>query len=199
MLKSAIMAAAMLVAVPALAQEAPDNFNGPFVGIQGGWQQDRQALVQNGMTGANTKADGFAYGGQAGYDFRMGANVVLGAEVSLTGRTGKANYANFDYTQGRTINANARLGYLIMPRGLVYARGGYSNARFTLEDSFGRGSYNRGGYMIGAGYEQILSRNISARLEYGYSDFGSKVFFTSSLTNLDYSRHAVMAGVNYRF
>nr|WP_310525372.1 outer membrane beta-barrel protein [Polymorphobacter sp.] len=200
MFKSVFAAAVAFVAVPAFAQGTPENFNGPFIGAQAGWQQDRQTL-QVGNTEASAKSDGFAYGGQVGYDFRLSPSTVLGAEVSLTGRSGDAAFDDFDLSTGRTINATARLGYVIDPQGLIYVRGGYSNARFTIDDGVDRISENRDGYTLGAGYERMLATNVSARLEYNYSNFGSDDLSAVVGPNaeLDYSRHAVTAGVNFRF
>lgn len=199
MIRFAFAAAAALIAVPALAQDAPVAFNGPFIGAHAGWQEDRLSQSQTGVNGSNSKVSGFAYGAQVGYDFRLGEAAVLGAEVGIGGRTGSALFNNFDATQGRTINATARLGYLVTPQGLVYARGGYSNARFNLEDNLVKISENRDGYTVGGGYEQMLGTNVSARLQYDYSNYGSDEIFTSTLTNFKYSRHAVTAGVNFRF
>lgn len=204
MFKSVLAVAALVAAGPALAQTAPEAFNGPFIGAQAGWQQDRQTLQQtNGgvVSEATAKSDGFAYGGQIGYDFRLSPSVVLGAEVALTGRSGDNNFDDFDLSQGRTISTTARLGFLTDPAGLAYVRGGYANARYTLDDGFDRISENRDGYTIGAGYERMVAQNVSARVEYNYSDFGTDdlgATFGNS-AELDYSRHAVTAGVNFRF
>ena len=198
-----LFAASMLAlaAVPAAAQTAPaDAFNGFYVGGQAGWQRDTQNL-EIGDTSIGEGASGFAYGAQAGYDFKLGGSAVLGAEVSLTGRTGETNFEDFDLSQGRTINATARLGIMTDPMGLFYVRGGYSNARFTADDGFERVSENRDGYTVGAGYERYLTQNVSARLEYNYSNYGtdnlSELFEANS--ELKYYRHAVTAGVNFRF
>lgn len=205
MFKSVIAAAAILAAGPALAQTAPvEPFNGFFVGVQGGWQQDRQTLQSTTgsiVTESTAKSDGFSYGGQFGYDFRLSPSVVLGAEVALTGRSGDSNFSTFDLSQGRTISATARLGTLVGPAGLVYLRGGYANARYTLDDRISTFSENRDGYTVGAGYEQMVGQNVSARVEYNYSDFGSDQLGTSfgNQAELDYSRHAVTAGLNFRF
>lgn len=209
MFKSVFALAAIAVAAPALAQDASVDagaFNGPFVGIQGGWQQDRQTL-EVGNLESSSKGDGFAYGAQIGWDGRIGTSAVIGAEVAVTGRSGETRFDDFDLKQGRTISATARLGFMTDPAGLVYARGGYANARFTADDGFGRQGENRDGYTVGAGYERMLGRNVSARLEYGYSDFGSDrinltqagIPGTGGNAELDYSRHAVTAGLNFRF
>jgi outer membrane immunogenic protein len=204
MFKSVFVAALALAAVPALAQGAPENFNGPFVGIQGGWQQDRQTLrtTSSGVDFSSTnKKDGFAYGGQIGYDFPLSPSVVLGAEVGLTGVTGNTQFSTFNLKQGRTIDATARLGLRAGPAGLVYARGGYANARYTAEFGTDRVSENRDGYTLGVGYEQQLSRNVSARIEYNYSDFGRDNLGGNfaTVSDLSYKRNAITAGANFRF
>lgn len=209
MFKSVFAAAVALVAVPAFAQGTPETFNGPFVGVQGGWQQDRQTLdVSNGGSLDSNSNDGFAYGGQVGYDFRLSPTVVLGAEVALTGRTGRGTLDvgdfSYDLRQGRTVSATARLGYVVDPGALVYVRGGYANAQYKLDGGFTSFSVDRDGYTIGAGYERMMAKNVSARVEYGYSDFGSDKLFggiagPNAVAELKYRRHAVTAGANFRF
>jgi len=188
------------IAVPAAAQEAR-NFNGPFIGAQLGWQQDRQSLTTSTVPPTTTRAsgDGFAYGGQVGYDAQLGSSFVLGVEGSVTGRTGTNRFPTFDLEAGRTINATARAGWLITPEGLLYARGGYSNARFNIRNPSGA-SETRDGYLVGAGYEHMLAKNVSARVEYNYSDYGNdNLPGIGGGAQLNYHRHAVMTGVNFRF
>lgn len=195
----ALLTAAALAA-PAMAQTAETNFNGPFIGAQLGWQQDRQSLTTGTVPPTTTRAkgDGFAYGGQLGYDFNLGS-AVLGVEASLTGRTGSNRFPTFDLEAGRTINVTARAGWLVTPEGLLYARGGYSNARFSITNPTGA-SENRDGYTVGAGYEQMLAKNVSARIEYNYSDYGNDSLpGIGGGATLNYHRHAVMTGVNFRF
>lgn len=191
--------AAAAIAGPAAAQEA-QNFNGAFIGGQIGWQQDRQSLTTSTVptTTIRAKGDGLAYGGQIGYDFNLGGGVI-GIETSLTGRTGTNNFPTFDLEAGRTINVTARAGILVSPDALLYARGGYSNARFSITNPNGP-SENRDGYTVGAGFEKMLSRNVSARVEYNYGDYGNDTLpGTGGPSTLNYHRHAVMTGVNFRF
>lgn len=211
MFKTMIALAAVAVAGPALAQDVAETFNGPFVGIQGGWQQDRQTLQLNNsgvISEASQSKSGLGYGGQIGYDFRLSPTVVLGAEVDVTGRTGNSRIGGvngYDLSQGRTIAATARLGYLATPEGLLYVRGGYANGRFTLSDATSSQSTNRDGYQVGVGYEQQLRQNVSARLEYTHSGFGTANIFDlaqnvgATDANVKYSRNAVTAGLNFRF
>lgn len=211
MFKLAFAFAAIAAASPVLAQDAPQSFNGPYVGIQGGWQQDRQTLdvTNNGLTtSASQNKSGFGYGGQIGYDFRLSDQVVFGVEVDATGRTGTSQLGGangLELKQGRTLAATARLGYLVAPDSLLYARGGYANGRFTLRDATTNISENRDGWQIGAGYEQMIARNVSARIEYAHSKFGSDQLpalatnLGASAAQVKYSRNAVTAGLNFRF
>ncbi len=211
MFKPILTAALALAAVPALAQQAPPSnaFNGAYVGIQGGWQQDTETLrVTNGGLDsfATNRSDGFSYGGQAGYDFHLAPQVVLGGEVAITGRTGRSYLGNgIDLGQGRTVSVTGRLGYQLDPIDLVYARGGYANARYTIDDGFSYASQDRDGYTVGAGFERQLTRRVSARLEYAYSDFGSDYLpgvaadLGADQARLNYHRHAVTAGLNFHF
>ena len=208
---AAVMAAASATAAPA---DAP-SFSGPFVGIQGGWQQDRLSLASTDGLGdfgyGRRTSAGFGYGGQVGYDYRLGTNLVLGGEVAVTGKTnadyvydsfGNATLGRF----GRTVDATGRLGAVFGPYGgLGYVRGGYSNTRILLTDPVARHGFNRDGYTLGVGYEQGIARHVSARLEYDYSDYGHG---NADVVAADYGlagaserlhRNAVTAGLNFHF
>ena len=81
------------IAAPAAAQDA-DRFDGPFVGSQLGWQQDRRTATTSAVPPATSrvKGDGLVYGGQLGYDANLGG-IVIGVEGSITGRTGSNSSA----------------------------------------------------------------------------------------------------------
>ncbi|KPF74420.1 hypothetical protein IP88_07990 [alpha proteobacterium AAP81b] len=211
MFRTLAFGAALAAAAPALAQPAADGptFNGLYAGAQLGWQQDKQTLrlTDNGLESrASNKTDGFSYGGQVGYDFGLSPNFVLGVEGSVTGRTGGTNLdVDTRLSVGRTVNATGRLGYRLDSNSLLYARGGYSNTQFRVSNDIGRVSEDRDGFTVGAGYERYLTRQVSARLEYNYSDYGRDrlPFLADSLgvdrADLGYRRHAVTAGVNFHF
>ena len=209
MLKFALVAVAALVAVPTLAEP----FDGPFIGVQGGWQQDRTRLttVDNGVGGrVSDRTSAFTYGAQLGYDKKITPQIVLGGEVSLTDQTGSSDVTDalrnaYRLDTGRTVNATARIGYLVRPDTLVYARGGYSNARFDLRDTIGSSTQNRDGYTVGAGIEKAITTSVSARLEYDHSDYRNKGFrdvaydVGADSVRGQYRRNAVLAGLNYHF
>jgi outer membrane immunogenic protein len=187
------------ITAPAAAQEAT-KFDGPFVGVQLGWQQDRRSATTSAVPPSTTRVtgDGLVYGGQVGYDANIGG-AVLGIEGSITGRTGNNGSVALDFENGRTINSTARAGLMVSPESLLYARGGYSNARVLLTNPAGN-SESRDGYTLGVGYERSLTDNISARIEYAYSNYGSDTLpGIGGAVDINYHRHGITAGFNLRF
>ena len=71
---------------------------------------------------------------------------------------------------------------------LLYFKGGYTNARFTAESNGVEASTDEDGYRLGAGVEHKFGTNVSAKVEYRYSDYGDGV-----------NRNQVVAGIGYRF
>ncbi len=195
---------ALLGATQALAAEP---FNGPYVGVQAGYQDDNNRFALRGPGGTATRQIGgssFAYGGQIGYDARVGENFVLGAEAFLIGDTNKARDGNATFDGGRALGLLARAGVLAGPRTLVYGKGGWENGRFTYQENGIGVSTNRDGWSLGAGVEQMITDAVSARVEYRHTKFNS--FSSSALdaalgstAEARVNRDRVMVGVNYRF
>ncbi|WP_181160176.1 outer membrane protein [Sandaracinobacter neustonicus] len=199
-------ASALFVGTQASAAEP---FNGPYVGVQGGWQHDNNRFTLRGGEGGTTSdrmsGSSFAYGAQLGYDHKLNDQFVLGAEAFLTGDTNKVRSGDATFDGGRALGLLARAGVLAGPRTLIYAKGGWENGRFSYAvDGIGV-STNRDGWSLGGGVEQAITDAISARVEYRHTKFNS--FSSSALDNaLDVdsaqarvNRDRVMVGVNYRF
>lgn len=212
MYKLVFPAVALLCAAPVLAAPGAP-FEGPFIGVQGGWQQDNLDLTTStgGVSaGVLVQKPSFTYGAQVGYDHLLTPRFVLGAEGSITGVTGAHAFDDaagnaYSLLVGRTLTASARAGFLVIPKGLVYARVGYTNASFNLGDPVGHDQKDRSGLLFGIGYEHAIAGPVSARVEYDYSHFGSGSLpgtatdIGADAASGDYDRHAVTLGVNYRF
>ena len=120
--------ASMATLFGATQASAAEPFNGPYVGVEAGWQQDRlRAEVRPGTGGALTGTDttsGFAYGGQIGYDFKLAENFVLGAEAFATGDSSRIDgIGGLSADGGRAFGLAARAGVLAGPTTLVYLKG----------------------------------------------------------------------------
>lgn len=209
-----------LGAAPAMAQDSAPAvpFQGPHVeGIVGydvtkaGSSVDDDANVDNDQS-----IDGLLYGVGAGYDFRFG-NVVAGPEAEVTWSTAKTSFNNGDFEgfgvgnvkTNRDLYLGARVGYAVTPKTLVYAKGGYTNAKFDIRNGDGtvttKDDIDADGWRVGAGVEQAISNNAFVKVEYRYSNYEKgELDYTGDIPdgqrfNLDTDRHQAVVGVGVRF
>lgn len=190
--------AAALAALPAAAQD------GPFTGLRA------EALVgydnlQDGGDGVDDGGrDGVAYGGAIGYDVQMGG-VIVGAEAELTGSSIRARSRDILETNdrlrlkaGRDIYVGGRVGFLVSPLAMVYAKAGYTNAaveaRYDLGNVRVTDQSELDGFRVGGGLEYQMSPRTYVKGEYRYSNYSEIEGFDA-----DVDRHQVMAGVGFRF
>ena len=170
-------------AAPALAQDGPSagTFNGAHVEALGGWDR---------VQGKGSHDDGVLYGVGAGYDIQRG-NAVFGVEGEASDSTQKEKFDGLTEHASRDLYVGGRAGAVIGGNNLLYAKAGYTNARFTVTGTdtgvtLARG--NLGGYRVGAGIEHQLSNNMFVKAEYRYSNYKDGV-----------SRNQVVGGVGIRF
>lgn len=213
--------AAVAAASPAFAQDGPPPsdsgtaFNGARAGVILGYDRMQPGQVPNSSIDDSNSADGLTYGGDVGYDMRSG-NWVFGAEGEVTGSTSKvtnnpsaAGALGYGRVKaGRDLYAGARIGYVVAPSTMLYAKGGYTNQRLDLVASDGTTEtgehFNLDGWRVGAGIEQALGSKAYAKLEYRYSNYGQArlEYASGGNTNnfsVDTDRHQLVAGVGVRF
>lgn len=188
----AALLASSFAAAPALAQDGAP-FTGPRIEGLVGW--DRSQVEDGG------REDGVAYGVGVGYDFQMGGAVVGiegEAAASTTDECVTDAVTTGDelcFKAKRDLYAGARIGTVVGSNTLLYAKGGYSNARYGLEyDDGGSGagdydlSRNLDGARIGAGLEHAIGPNSFVKAEYRYSNYED-----------GFERHQALAGFGFRF
>lgn len=186
-------------AIPVMAQY---NWTGFYVGIQGGGgfggdNQHRQGAVRSG----NIDLNGALLGVTGGYNQQFG-NFVAGIEgdyawSNLKGSTGVNCAAPGCRTEIRSFGTiRGRAGYAI-DRFMPYVTGGLALGDIRNSAGAFRGSDFRAGWTIGAGVEAALTRNITAKAEYLYYDFGRKTYTPG--ISADANGHVVRAGLNYKF
>jgi outer membrane immunogenic protein len=189
------------LATPAFAQDdAP--FTGPHI----------EALV-----GYDDVADGdgdIMYGVAAGYDFQMGGVIVgIEGEFADSDVNGAANDLvttgdSFRLNTDRDLYVGARLGFAVSPSTMIYAKGGYTNAKFEGRFDHGAGTiFNNGvtadGYRIGAGIEQkfnLLGPSGFIKAEYRYSNYKNLDIGQNDFDRkIDADRHQAVIGLGVRF
>lgn len=218
----ALMTAAALAAFasPAMAQTADEiPFSGVRVGGEAGYDHIRSGSTEDIDDSRDLKQsiDGVTYGAVVGYDFPAGDALRIGAEASYSGSTASRDFDNDRPTvfnlgnvqADREIYAGGRIGFVTSPTTMIYAKGGYTNQRFSISGSNGTlllgQRYDTDGWRAGAGAEFAVGRNAYIGAEYRYSKYSEgEVDFDGttpdgSRFNLDTDRHQVVATAGFRF
>ena len=210
--------------IPRPAYKAPPlepipvfTWNGFYVGVHGGYGWNNYT-GDDPVAGSSTgQAKGWLGGFQVGYNYQLGA-FVLGAE-------GDFSFADVKWTEDDPFgngNSNAslksdyfatvaaRVGYAF-DRFLVYGKGGiaFTRDKYDISDGTGgtaTGSFNRTGWMLGAGLEYAVWENWSVKAEYNYMHFAgidealdTSGGLTSTTANVSLNSQLVKVGLNYRF
>jgi outer membrane immunogenic protein len=208
------------------------SWDGFYLGLNAGYAFDDRSgeitfdnSIGQTYTGNKTfDADGGFWGGQAGYNFLVAPNWVVGIETDM--QTGPMD----DKISGMTVTAfgdiydgsrhikwfgttRGRIGYSF-GRTLVYATGGIAYgkiaeklSRVNSGPAVVSNSSVRTGFAVGGGIEHYFLPGWSAKLEYQYIDLGDErltgeypgVGITLRTNELSNDFHTVRAGVSYHF
>ena len=184
-----------LLALPLLAAAAPAAAQrAPFTGlrVEGNLGWDR--LQSDGG-----HSDDVMYGISGGYDMQMGPALV-GIEAGIDDSDNKscvgaetAADPRICAKAARDIYVGGRVGTVLNPRTLLYAKAGYTNARakITADDGDDRvtlGHEDLDGVRLGAGAEYAIGPNTYLKAEYRYSNYEQ-----------GFSRNQVVGGFGLRF
>jgi len=203
------------------------TWTGCYVGGSGGglwahkrWTDDDNLSTTFGRTRFDHTTSGGMAGGQVGCDYQTG-RWVFGGEGSYHWADSNATSNDLVFTNvSGTTNVSGlgtitgRVGYTIVDQALIYVRGGvaferdrYSTTNLTANVQLTSASENRTGGLVGAGFEYLLLKNLSAFIEYDYADMGSRDVNFAFLTRPGLSttylirerKDIVKVGLNWRF
>jgi outer membrane immunogenic protein len=161
-----------------------------------GWGAAGVASI-DGVSPTTLNPKGFIGGLQAGYNWQINQNWLLGIEADAdwsggsASRTltyvGAAGVANNDFMANSTKSTflatlRPRLG-VTFDQSLLYVTGGLAIGTLQTTDSFGsfggasvgtvNSSTTRTGWTVGGGFEYAFARNWSAKAEYLHVDLGN--------------------------
>lgn len=203
MTKTVLLTSSALVsfALATQAYSAEYQWSGFYIGGNvGGLFGDVDVIYPAGDNGtylnptpgdkASFSPDGVFGGAQLGYLHQFG-DWVVGLEVEgramdfdetkLESFGGDNEFISVESEWGAT--ATARFGFLLTANSLLYVKGGYAagNVKVSHVDPSGTSSTTgslvsdetHSGWVVGAGFEQMLGENVSAGLEYNYIDLGT--------------------------
>jgi outer membrane immunogenic protein len=200
------MALAMTFAVAASPARAADydmsTWDGFYVGAHAGYGW----FDASGSFGGPVSLEGKGPMGGVlvGYNRDLGSYVVgVEADASFGDQSDQQPVFGFGalkLTNHGQHTFRARLGMETGSNSLLYVTGGLALADFWATVSTGQRDkdFLLGG-VVGAGYEAMLSENISLRAEYLYANYGSNTFNAGGAFNLDVDTHTFRAGVAWRF
>lgn len=223
MTKHALLAS--IFAVAAFAAPASAGFGGLYFGghVGGIWGDVNTDTVSNtGGTGfwslpasSTVSPSGVLGGAQLGYNFEFSSWVV---GVELSGSALKLDEAAVFADDRYTVEAEwlgiaaLRAGWIWNQRSLIYLKGGYAGANVQTSDldtvaPLGATATDEThtGWMAGAGFEHMLSNDVSLAVEYDYVDLGNQDHVATPTTggtirtDVDAQLHAVTARLNWHF
>ena len=181
---------------PAPVAELPvASWAGPYAGISAGYGFSGHAKVHDG--GPDIKTKGFVGGVFGGYQWQQ-ENFVYGAEADLGYNGVKGDSGGVDSKGGFEGSLRARLGYAVTPEILLYGTGGGALKNQKISVPGDSDSNTMLGWTAGVGTDIKITDNVFGRVEYRYTDFGSKSF-DSVGTKVKESDNRVTFGVGMKF
>jgi outer membrane immunogenic protein len=179
---------------PAPVAELPvASWAGPYVGLSAGYGFGGHANVDGGP---NIKTKGFVGGVFGGYQWQQ-ENFVYGAEADLGYNGVKGSSAGVEAKGGLEGSLRARLGYAITPEILLYGTGGLAAKNQKIDNGITSDSKAMVGWTAGVGTDIKITDNVFGRVEYRYTDYGSKNF--DNVGKVKSSDNRVTFGVGMKF
>lgn len=178
-------------AQPVLQPETVQLWTGPYAGIFLGYNWGNFDAV-------SADADDVAGGGYAGYNWQVN-DFVFGVEGDIGYSAQEASSGGLQAQNGLFGSLRGRAGYSFNPF-MIYATGGVAAADIEYTEAGASDSNTAVGYTVGGGVEGFVTDNVTARVEYRYTDYGSDDYQlgTGTVTS-GYDEHSVRAGVGLRF
>jgi outer membrane immunogenic protein len=187
-------------APPMAAESAPaGNWSGAYLGGAATYDFGK-------FTSSNDGRDANGLGGSiyGGYNMQNGP-IVYGAEadISYAGEDGSAGStgagSSLKGTQGVNGSVRGRVGYDLNPF-LVYGTAGVAVANHELKGAGDSDERLAAGYTVGAGVETFVTNNVTARVEYRYSDYQKRDFdINGSTVSRGFDDHSVKVGMGVKF
>ncbi len=172
---------------------ASGNWAGAYAGGTASWQ--RGDFNRQG----DAKANGLGGGVYGGYNMQSG-QLVYGAEADLNYSGVDNNSHGFTAKQGANGSIRGRVGVDLNPV-LVYGTGGLAASNVEVETNAGaKDDATLLGWTAGAGVEAFVTNNVTARVEYRYSDYQGKDYnLGGTKVKSDFQDHSVRVGLGVKF
>ena len=218
--------AALLAVASSLAiAEDKMNWAGPYAGINTGytWVHDKSEgsyYCKGGCSPLSNNANGASVGIDLGYNLALQNNFLVGIEAEFKSYDAnkEGNVTDIYGYVIQKINSSlekkfsflGKIGYLVNDKTLAYVKGGWANAQikrdYTNENDptavvESHKSW-QDGWTLGIGSEYNFYQNLTAKLEYRYTDLESKSIYASNYSSTQTQntrQNELNVGVAYHF
>ncbi len=162
---------------PAAPLETPpvNTWSGPYAGVSLGYGFSGRTRTP----GVDINTSGFVGGAFGGYNFQNGM-FVFGGEADLNWANLSGDNAGVDSKSSLDASLRARMGVAVTDDVLVYGTAGGAAQSLKITDVAGSDRNTLVGWTAGAGIDVKMTENVFGRIEYRYTDFGSRTFNTGS-------------------
>jgi outer membrane immunogenic protein len=180
---------------PSPVEAAPaNNWTGFYLGLLGGYGWGTAGTDAVG----DIDADGFDIGGYAGANWQWG-NFVVGAEGDLLFPFRDGSSGGITADQGLNGSLRGRAG-IALDRFLIYGTAGGAGTELELSSAIGSDEQTLWGWTAGAGVEGQVIDNVTARVEYRFTDYFDEDFnLGGANVNSDLSTHTIHGGIGLKF
>jgi outer membrane immunogenic protein len=172
------------------------QWGGFYAGLYGGYSWfDANA-------GALGEADDEAtkFGGYTGYNFEFDNNVVTGVELNGGFANAQTSIADTTVEQDWDASLRARLGYAF-EKSFLYSFAGVALTGVEARSLAGSDEQILTGFNLGAGLEHEIVDGITARVEYGFADYGSETFAPGGTApnEIEFKEDSLNLGLGVKF
>jgi outer membrane immunogenic protein len=168
------------------------SWTGPEIGALLGY-----GFGQSKIGSAKADADGVTGGAYAGYNFAI-SNFLLGVEGDITASGMQGGNSGFTVSNPWNGTLRARAGVSV-DRFLFYGTGGFAFGDEKVSNAASSDSSVQSGWTAGLGAEAAVTNNVTARLEYRYTDLGNHTFATAPNTNVGFTSSQIYGGLGVKF
>jgi outer membrane immunogenic protein len=191
-MKHYLAAFAAIACVPGIAAaqgtDTTAHFNGVRAEARLGWETP--TVSESGQVFKIDSA--VSYGGEIGFDARLGNKVVAGPYAAYEFSSVKVCSGTDCLREDGNLGVGGRIGVAVSPRVLIYGKLGYARIRFTATSGGATGSDSAEGVQGAIGLNLNFNRNFYGLVEINYADYGRFAGF-----NLQ--RRHVATGIGVRF
>ncbi len=184
-------------------QMSVDQWTGLYIGgyIGGGAVINEIKIPGLGFNGIG--GEGIIGGGLIGYNYRLNSNIVLGIQGDISGSnletSLKLGPGSLSAQPDLLYSVSGRLGWLSSEDTLLYVIAGYTHADYNVSFTPGP-NFNEhyDGFHVGGGIETHITPQLTARVEYRYTHYGSEDWGTGGFLKVAPSSHVGLVGLTWK-